>query len=436
MSDCSCEDIIIKISEEGIDGNGIVGIELISTVGLVKTYRITFTNGTYFDYEIEDGSSIASIAKTATDVLTDTYTITLTNGNTTTFQVTNGRGIVSVVKTGTDVLKDTYTITFNDGTTSAFEVMNGKGITSIYKTGTSILTDTYTVLFNDGSTTTFEVVNGRGITKITYQSSSGLVDTYKITYNDGTTSTFTVTNGQPCTHSWNGTTLTITSASGTSSANLKGEKGDAATIAVGTVTTGAEGTNAIVTNVGTSKDAKFNFTIPRGNTGNGISKIELQSTSGLDKTYRIAYTNGSHFDFVVHDGNGIASVELLSTSGATDTYRITFTDGTHFDYNVVNGSDEWGAIVGDLEDQEDLIGELWLFQDSIEGTVQDVTFGLDGKPSAITHKRSGNTLRTDSFAWGTNSVTETRTLADGRYITIGTDLATLVTTISEIQEGA
>lgn len=33
-------------------------------------------------------------------------------------------------------------------------------------------------------------------------------------------------NGMPCTHSWNGTTLTVTSASGTSSANLKGEKGD------------------------------------------------------------------------------------------------------------------------------------------------------------------------------------------------------------------
>lgn len=33
-------------------------------------------------------------------------------------------------------------------------------------------------------------------------------------------------NGVSCTHSWNGTTLTITSASGTSSANLKGDKGD------------------------------------------------------------------------------------------------------------------------------------------------------------------------------------------------------------------
>lgn len=34
------------------------------------------------------------------------------------------------------------------------------------------------------------------------------------------------TDGVSCTHSWNGTTLTVTSASGTSSTNLKGDKGD------------------------------------------------------------------------------------------------------------------------------------------------------------------------------------------------------------------
>lgn len=433
---CNCEEIIIEVSEEGVDGNGIVVIELISTVGLAKTYRITFTNGTHFDYIVTDGSSIASITKSGTNILVDTYTVTLTDGSTTTFQVTNGRGISSIVK-GTSVgLTDNYTIHYNDGTTSSYQVTNGKGISKIELKSSSGLVDTYRITYNNGARTEYTVTNGKGISNVEYVSSSGLVDTYRITFNDGTSTTFDITNGQPCTHSWNGTTLTVTSASGTSSANLKGAKGDAATIAVGTVTTGAEGSSATVTNSGTTKDAVFNFSIPRGNTGNGISSIALKSTSGLDKTYRVTYTNGNHFDFVVHDGNGIASVALLSTSGATDTYRITFTDGTHFDYDVVNGSDEWGAIVGDLEDQEDLIGELWLFQDSIEDTVQTVTFGTDGKPSTITHKRSGTTLRTDSFVWSTNSVTETRTLADGRYITIGTDLATLVTTISEIQEGA
>lgn len=46
-----------------------------------------------------------------------------------------------------------------------------------------------------------------------------------------------------------------------------GPAGSAATITVGTTTTGAPGTNASVTNSGTSSAAVFNFTIPRGNTG-------------------------------------------------------------------------------------------------------------------------------------------------------------------------
>lgn len=60
------------------------------------------------------------------------------------------------------------------------------------------------------------------------------------------------------------------------SVNIKGEKGDkgdtgaagsAATIRIGTVTTGAPGSEAIVTNVGTANDAVFNFTLPRGEKG-------------------------------------------------------------------------------------------------------------------------------------------------------------------------
>lgn len=47
---------------------------------------------------------------------------------------------------------------------------------------------------------------------------------------------------------------------------LDGE-GIAATIEVGTVTTGAAGTNASVTNVGTEQRAILNFVIPRGDTG-------------------------------------------------------------------------------------------------------------------------------------------------------------------------
>lgn len=47
----------------------------------------------------------------------------------------------------------------------------------------------------------------------------------------------------------------------------QGVPGTAATIAVGTTTTGAAGTNASVVNSGTSSAAVFDFTIPRGDTG-------------------------------------------------------------------------------------------------------------------------------------------------------------------------
>ena len=41
----------------GVTGNGISNISLISTVGLVKTYRITYTDSTTFDYTVTDGEN-------------------------------------------------------------------------------------------------------------------------------------------------------------------------------------------------------------------------------------------------------------------------------------------------------------------------------------------------------------------------------------------
>lgn len=52
---------------------------------------------------------------------------------------------------------------------------------------------------------------------------------------------------------------------------VDGVDGIAATVSVGTVTTGEPGTMAEVTNTGTSTNAILNFKIPRGNTGSGGS---------------------------------------------------------------------------------------------------------------------------------------------------------------------
>lgn len=72
-----------------------------------------------------EGNGISNITKTSTVKLVDTYTINFTNGDKTQFQVSNGKGIVSVTKTNTDGLIDTYTILFNDDTTSTFTITNG-----------------------------------------------------------------------------------------------------------------------------------------------------------------------------------------------------------------------------------------------------------------------------------------------------------------------
>lgn len=74
------------------------------------------------------------------------------------------------------------------------------------------------------------------------------------------------------------------------------------------------------------------------------------------------------------------------------------------------------------------------FFDDIPGTVQTVNFDANGNPSSVVHTANGEAVRTDSFTWGDNTVTEKRELADGSYITFVTDLTTLVTTISDIQE--
>lgn len=54
---------------------------------------------------------------------------------------------------------------------------------------------------------------------------------------------------------------------GTKNFDMRGPRGFAATVEVGTVTTGAAGSNASVTNSGDANDATFDFVIPKGDKG-------------------------------------------------------------------------------------------------------------------------------------------------------------------------
>ena len=187
------------------NGNGIKNIELVDTSdnGLEVTYRINYADGTYFDFVVKNGNGIDKIEliDTSADGLVLTYKITYTNGNTFEYVVKNGNGIKEIVCVGTSAngLEVTYKVIYNDGTEFQYVVKNGNGIVSIEEVNVSAngLEVTYRINYADGTYFDFVVNNGNGIDKIEKISTSadGLVDTYKITYTNGDTFEFTVYNG-------------------------------------------------------------------------------------------------------------------------------------------------------------------------------------------------------------------------------------------------
>ena len=95
-------------------------------------------------------------------------------------------------------------------------------------------------------------------------------------------------------------------------AGPKGDDGLAATIQVGTVTTGAAGTNAEVTNVGTENAAVFNFTIPKGDTGEagsgGLSTIVAGTgTSSIVMNHDDTNTNEASGNYSVALGKNVSA---------------------------------------------------------------------------------------------------------------------------------
>lgn len=89
-----------------------------------------------------------------------------------------------------------------------------------------------------------------------------------------------------------------------------------------------------VTNTGTDTDPVFHLFIPRGK---GISSITKTSTSGLEDTYTITYSDSTTTTFKVMNGRGVVSITKSGTSGLVDTYTIAYNDSTSTNFTVTNG---------------------------------------------------------------------------------------------------
>ncbi|MBQ7292817.1 MAG: hypothetical protein IJW79_03650, partial [Clostridia bacterium] len=209
--------LVVKSIDDVPAGKLIISIEKISTEGLIDTYRITYDDGTTYDFTVTNGAQgIQGIqGNPGADGHTPVITIqggywyvdgVNTNQAAQGVKGDTGNGIASIAKTGTEGLVDTYTITFTDGTSTTFTVTNGaQGIQGIQGNPgadghTPVITIQGGYWYVDGVNTNQAAQGvkgdtGNGIASIAKTGTEGLVDTYTITFTDGTTTTFTVTNG-------------------------------------------------------------------------------------------------------------------------------------------------------------------------------------------------------------------------------------------------
>ncbi len=97
-----------------------------------------------------------------------------------------------------------------------------------------------------------------------------------------------------------------------------GPAGAAASIAVGTVSTGAPGSSVVVTNVGTSSAAIFNITIPRGDTGasgNGSISSTALPICGDGAGAGVACTAAMLSSVFYATGGGTAQAQTATPTG-------------------------------------------------------------------------------------------------------------------------
>lgn len=136
-------------------------------------------------------------------------------------------------------------------------------------------------------------------------------------------------DGVSVTHEWDGTVLKVTSASGTSSADLKGEPGnDGSNGADGQP--GKDGTSPVVSVSAITGGHRITITDV-----NGTKTVDVMDGSdGSPGADGSPGQNGS-------DGVGIVSIEQTTTStadGGDNVFTVTLTNGTSATFTVKNGS--------------------------------------------------------------------------------------------------
>ena len=163
---------------------------------------------------------------------------------------------------------------------------------------------------------------------------------------------------------------------------VTGPQGEAATITVGTVTTGEAGTDATVTNIGTSGAAVLDFSIPRG--------AAATITAGTTTT-GAAGTSAS----VVNSGNESAAVLDFTIPGSpTITVGTTTTGEAGTAASVTNSGTESAAVLN------------FTIPRGVDGTDGSSSTDITGNAATATKLQTARTINGVSFD-GTANITVT-----------------------------
>lgn len=214
----------------------------------------------------------------------------------------------------------------------------------------------------------------------------------------------------------------------TGATGATGSPGEAATVSVGTTSTGLPGTNASVVNTGTSSAAVLDFTIPKGAKGEPgdpgtAATIAVGATSTLPAGSSATVTNtgtpsAAVFDFGVPKGDkgdtgnpGDAATVTVGTvtTGAPGTSATVVNSGTTsaavLDFTIPRGDKgESGSGAGDmLASDYDPNGTV----QNAGGIVDYVDSQIPTKTSDLTNDGADGTaqyLETDETAYRTTSI--------------------------------
>ena len=333
--------------QAGEDGNGISGIIITNATATETTYRITFTDGSHFDYTVangidgQDGADGTCMRTGETDPANDLGRDGDSYINTVTWDY-------FVKEAGAWVFKGNIRGASGAAGAQGAAGQNGVSVSSVNKTGSNGLVDTYTITYSDGSSSTFEITNGAAGA----QGAAGQNgNTILVGIGAPTGATGGVDGDSYIdTTTWN--YYLKVSGNWELQGNIQGAAGNDGRGIASIVKTGpaADGLTYTYTITYTDGSEPYAFTVTNGKNGTAVLTGDTNPTDqGVDGD---SYINTTSWDYFVKEngswvkkGNikGVSIVSVIRTdgdgsAGTVDTYTITYSNGTTSTFTVTNGA--------------------------------------------------------------------------------------------------